>query len=85
MMKHLIEQITDLLKQANALAETLDNFELSKAEVRVSCTDGTSLVIGDNLQNYSDGTAGNSSLSQLTPATASAADQLGTIKKNVWF
>ena len=23
MMKHLIEQITDLLKQANALAETL--------------------------------------------------------------
>ena len=29
MMKHLIEQITDLLKQANALAETLDNFELS--------------------------------------------------------
>lgn len=27
MMKLLIEQITDLLKQANALAETLDNFE----------------------------------------------------------
>ena len=60
-------------------------YALSKAEVRVSCTDGTSLVIGDNLQNYSDGTTGESSLSQLTPAAASAADQLGTIKKNVWF
>lgn len=85
MMKHLIEQITDLFKQANALAETLDNFEQSTAEVRVSCTDGISLVIGDNLQNYRDGTTGHSSLSHLRPATASAADQLGTIKKNVWF
>lgn len=38
MMKHLIEQITDLLKQANALAETLDNYELSKAVWRqLSC------------------------------------------------
>lgn len=85
MMKHLIEQITDLLKQANTLAETLDNFELSTAELKVSCTDGTSLVIGDTLQDYSDGTTGGSSLSQLEPGTASAADQLGTIKKNVWF
>ncbi|WP_298453654.1 hypothetical protein [uncultured Marinobacter sp.] len=85
MTKHLIDQITDLLKQANALAETLDNFELSTAEVRVSCTDGTCLVIGDILQNYSDGTTGESSLSQLTTAAAHAADQLGTIKKNIWF
>ena len=85
MMKHLIEQITDLLKQANALAETLDNFELSTAEMKVTCTDGTSLVIGDHLQNYGDGTTGDSHLSQLTPSAASAADQLGKIKKNVWF
>jgi hypothetical protein len=85
MMKHLIDQITDLLKQANALAETLDNFELSNAEVRVSCTDGTSLVIGDNLRNYSDGTADDSAFSQFSPAAGSAVDQLGMIKKNVWF
>lgn len=84
-MKYLIDQITDLLRQANALAETLDNFKSSKAEVKVGCADGTELVIGDNLQNYSDGTTGGGSNSRVTPPPVSAADQLGDIKKNVWF
>ncbi|MBL1271936.1 MAG: hypothetical protein COB25_005760 [Oceanospirillales bacterium] len=85
MTNHLIDQISDLLKQANALAETLDNFELSNAEVRVSCKDGTRLVIGDNLQNYSDGTIDENSVAQLTPPTINVANQLDAIKKNAWF
>lgn len=84
-MKFLIEQITELLQQANTLAETLSDFKASKASLTVECTDGKELVINDTLHDYGDGTIGEDSSAHVTPPRSRLIDQLGAIKTNVWF
>jgi hypothetical protein len=84
-MKFLIEQITELLQQANTLAETLDNFKVSTASVTIECTDGRELVINDSLHDYGDGTIGEGTSANVTPPRPRLIDQLGAIKTNVWF
>jgi len=84
-MQFLIKQITELLQQANTLAETLDNFKMSEASVTIQCTDGLNLVINDSLHDYGDETTGENSSSHVIHLPSDVIDDLGSTKTNVWF
>lgn len=84
-MQLLIKQITELLQQANTLAETLDNFKMSEASVTIQCTNGKSLRINDSLHDHGDETLGENTSSHVISPPTDVIDDLGSIKTNVWF
>lgn len=77
-MSHTIEEIIKLLNEALALAQTVDNFE--EAEVVLTChrASGQGFVLRQQLSEY-----GNADV--ITGTHQDVGDQLGAIKKNVWF
>jgi hypothetical protein len=77
-MTHTTEEIIKLLNQALALAQTVDGFR--EAEVVLTCnrTGGQGFVLRQQLSEY-----GNADI--ITGTHQDVGDQLGTIKKNVWF
>lgn len=77
-MSYTIEEIIKLLNEALALAQTADGF--TEAEVVLTCnkTHGQGFVLRQQLSEY-----GNADI--LTGSQQEIGDQLGSIKKNVWF
>lgn len=84
-MKNVLDQISSLLKEALAVAETLDGFKGSTATLDLSCFDGSTATITETLDNLCDDTANFGSCITHTPPKKSLVDQLGDIKTNTWF
>ncbi|MAL98032.1 hypothetical protein [Hydrocarboniclastica marina] len=55
-MKNVLDQISSLLKEALAVAETLDGFKGSTATLDLSCFDGSTATITETLDNLCDDT-----------------------------
>jgi len=84
-MKNVLDQISSLLKEALAVAETLDGFKGSTATLDLSCFDGSTATITETLDNLCDDTDTSGSSITRTPPKKSSVDQLGDIKTNTWF
>lgn len=84
-MKNVLDQISSLLKEALAVAETLDGFKGGTASLDLSCFDGSGAVVTETLDNPGDDTDNSGSSIQRTPPQRPLVDQLGDIKTNTWF
>ncbi|WP_300495245.1 hypothetical protein [Marinobacter sp.] len=84
-MNNALIEISSLLKQALAVAETVDHFKGAVVSLDLSCFDGSGAVVTETLDNPGDDTDNSGSSIQRTPPQRSLADQLGDIKQNTWF
>lgn len=84
-MNNALSEIRSLLKQALAVAETVDHFKGAVVSLDLSCFDGSGAVVTETLDNPGDDTDNSGSSIQRTPPQRSLADQLGDIKQNTWF
>ncbi|MCZ4283553.1 hypothetical protein O4H29_01820 [Marinobacter salarius] len=84
-MKYVYNQISEVLKEALVIAWTLDHFKGAKVSLEVSCFDGSTATITEKLDHLDDDTDNSGSSIQRSPPMRSLVDQLGDIKKNIWF
>lgn len=84
-MKYTLSQISLVLKEALALAETFEHFKSASVSLELSCFDGSLATITETLENPGDNTNNSGSSGTHTPAQKSPVDQLGDIKTNTWF
>ncbi|MCK7545908.1 hypothetical protein MLC59_17250 [Marinobacter bryozoorum] len=84
-MKNVLDQISSLLKEALAVAETLDGFKGGRASLDLSCLDGRTATVTETLDNLGDDTDNSGSSITHTPPKKSSVDQLDDIKTNTWF
>jgi hypothetical protein len=84
-MRNALDEISSLLREALAVAETIDPFKRASASLTLSCFDGSTARITETLDNPGDDTDNTGSSITQTPPQKSLVDQLGDIKKNTWF
>ncbi|MCK0162677.1 hypothetical protein [Marinobacter sp. S6332] len=84
-MRNALNEISSLLREALAVAETIDPFKGATASLTLSCFDGSTATITETLDNSGDDTDNIGSSTTQTPPQKSLVDQLGDIKKNNWF
>lgn len=84
-MKNALSEIRSLLKEALAVAETIDSLKGATASLDLSCFDGSTATVTETLDNPGDDTDNTGSSITQTPPQKSLVDQLGDIKKNTWF
>jgi hypothetical protein len=84
-MKKALSEISSLLKEALAVAESVDHFKGAAVSLELSCFDGSGAAVTETLDNPGDDTDNSGSSIQQTPPKRSLVDQLGDIKKNTWF
>jgi hypothetical protein len=84
-MKNALSEISSLLKEALAVAETIDPFKGASASLNLSCFDGSAATITETLNNAGYETDNTGSSISYTPPQKSLVDQLGDIKTNTWF
>lgn len=84
-MRNALDEISSLLKEALAVAETIDPFKGAAASVTLSCCDGSTATITETINNPGDDTDNTGSSITQTSPQKSPVDQLGDIKKNTWF
>jgi len=84
-MNNALIEISSLLKQALAVAETVDHFKGAVVSLDLSCFDGSGAVVTETLDNPGDDTDNSGSSIQRTPPKRPLVDQLGDIKQNTWF
>lgn len=84
-MKYTLSQISALLKEALAAAETVDHFKSAVVSLELSCSDGSTATVIETLDNPGDDTDNSGSSISHTPRQKSLVDQLGDIKTNTWF
>jgi hypothetical protein len=84
-MKNALSEIRSLLKEALAVAETIDSLKGATASLDLSCFDGSTATVTETLDNPGDDTDNTGSSITQTPPQKSLVDQLGDIKTNTWF
>ncbi|NMT62778.1 hypothetical protein [Marinobacter orientalis] len=84
-MKNALREISSLLKQALAVAETVDHFKGAVVSLDLSCFDGSTAAVTETIDNPGDDTDNSGSSISHTPRQKSLVDQLGDIKTNTWF
>ncbi len=84
-MKKALSEISSLLKEALAVAETVDPFKGATVSLNLSCFDGSTATVTETLNNPGDDTDNTGSSITQTPPQKSLVDQLGDIKTNTWF
>jgi len=84
-MRNALDEISSLLREALAVAETIDLFKGATASLTLSCFDGSTATITETLDNPGDDTDNTGSSITQTPPQKSLVDQLGDIKTNTWF
>lgn len=84
-MKNALSEIRSLLKQALAVAETVDHFKGAVVSLDLSCFDGSTATVTETIDNPGDDTDNSGSSISHTPPQKSPVNQLGDIKTNTWF
>lgn len=84
-MKNALSEIRSLLKEALAVAETVDHFKGAVVSLDLSCFDGSTAAVTETIDNPGDDTDNSGSSISHTPRQKSLVDQLGDIKTNTWF
>ncbi|MAB52969.1 MULTISPECIES: hypothetical protein [unclassified Marinobacter] len=84
-MKYTLSQISLLLKEALAVAETFEHFKSASVSLELSCSDGSIAAVTETIDNPGDDTDNSGSSITHTPRQKSLVDQLGDIKTNTWF
>lgn len=84
-MKYTLSQISLLLKEALAVAETFEHFKSASVSLELSCFDGSIAAVTETIDNPGDDTDNSGSSISHTPRQKSLVDQLGDIKTNTWF